>query len=121
MVIIVDNKDPLARRIVSYLFIIAVFSISCSLIALLVQYANRWWFHFNYTDWSFIDWWVYISVFSFIACLFMFITPYEVKQLSVWLDYRVNKMVARTKVYEEKLRVRIQAEKEKYTTLDPKT
>ena len=44
----------------------------------------------------------------------MFISPYIVKQLSVWLDYRINKMVARTAVYEEKLKVRIQAEKDKY-------
>jgi len=79
-----------------------------------VQYANRYLFHWTYGSWSFIDWWVYISIFSFIACLFMFISPYIVKQLTVWLEYRVNKMVARTKVYEEKLKVRIQAEKAKY-------
>ena len=46
----------------------------------------------------------------------MFISPYIVKQLTVWLEYRVNKMVARTNVYEEKLKVRIQSEKDKYTT-----
>jgi len=112
----VDKKDPLARRVVSYLFIIAVFSISCSLIAFGLQYANRWWFHFNYAEWTFIDWWVYISIFSFLACLFMFITPYEIKQMTVWLEYRVNKMVARTNVYEEKLKAQIQVEKDKYTT-----
>ena len=110
-----DNKEPIARRIISYFFILSVFSICCSLIGLGVQWANRWWFHFNYKDWSFIDWWTYISVFAFIGCLFMFISPYLVKQLTVWLDYRVNKMVARTNVYEEKLKVRIQAEKDKYT------
>ena len=50
-----DKKDSVTRRIVSYLFILAIFSVSCSFIALGVQYANRWWFHFNYEDWSFID------------------------------------------------------------------
>lgn len=113
-----DKKESIARKIVSYLLIIAVFSICTSFIALGVQYANRWWFHFNYEDWSFIDWWMYISIFSFIGCLFMFISPYIVKQLSVWLDYRINKMIARTSVYEEKLKVRIQAEKEKYISIE---
>lgn len=111
-----SKKPPLVRRLTSYIFIIAVFSILASALAFFIQLANRAWFHFNYSDWSIIDWWTYISIFFFIGTLLAFLSPFIVEHLTVWLQYRVNKMVAKTKVYQKKLESKIQEKEKKYIT-----
>ena len=102
-----NKEEPLARKIASYLFIVAVYSILLSVFTYSLQWANRTWWNFNYGEWSFVDWWLFFSIFAFIGTLFFFLSPYIVKQLSVYLDYLVNKMVAKTKVYEKKLESKI--------------
>ena len=54
------------------------------------------------------------SIFFFIATLFLFLSPFLVEQLKVWLNYQIDKMIAKSKVYEKKLESKIEIKAQKY-------
>lgn len=110
-----ENQEESKYRIyASYSFIIGVFLVLTTGLIWVVQRANDLWFHFSYLNWGVEDWIFYCSIFFFIATLFLFLSPYLVEQLKVWLNYQIDKMIAKSKVYEKKLESKINAKSKKY-------
>lgn len=102
------------KRITSYIFIVAVFSILASGIMWTIQWMNRLLFDFNYAEWTWQDWTFYVCIFVFIGSLLLFLSPYLVETLEIWLIYRIKRIQAKTAVYQKKLEAKIEAEKEQY-------
>lgn len=115
-----ELENPKYRKYASYAFIIGVFLLLTTGITWCMQRANSLWFHFSYLNWGWEDWLFYISIFFFIATLFLFLSPYLVEQLKVWLNYQINKMIAKSKVYEKKLESKIEIKTNKYINLNNK-
>lgn len=111
------EEESKAKKIISYFFIAGVFLLLVSSLAYLIQWIDRWIYDFQYQTWTWQTWFLYLSIFFFIATLFLFISPFIVEQLKVWLNYRINKMVAKTEVYKLKLKAKIATEMKRYENI----
>lgn len=109
-----QENESKAKRIISYLFIAGIFLLLVASLAYFIQWIDRWVYNFEYETWTWQTWFLYLSVFFFVATLFLFLSPFIVEQLKVWLNYRINKMIAKTEVYKLKLQSKIEAEMKRY-------
>lgn len=78
-----DNKNR--SKVIRYLFILFIYNLIMALITYIVQEISVY-YNFEYEKWSYIDWWIFISIFIFLAGLFAYLAPFYEECLDALLQ-----------------------------------
>lgn len=87
---------------IRYLFIFVVYNLIMALIAYGALYISDY-YEFEYKNWTFVEWWVFISILVVIAVMGLYLAPFYDELLDsilerILINIKVNKKVNRDKI-----------------------
>ena len=93
-------------KIIRYLFILAVYNVIIALIAYGTAYISDI-YDFEYSTWSFVDWWLFISILIVISIIGLYLAPFYDECLELLLDRIITKLKIAKKEDETNIRKKI--------------
>ena len=104
-------------KIIRYIFIVFLYNLIIAVISYVTQEISRY-YRFEYDKWSYIDWWIFISLYVFLAGLFLYLAPFYEECLNallqrflVWIRVKHTEDVHKLEVYVDKLKEEIRKNK----------
>lgn len=86
-------------KVIRYIFILFLYNLIIALIAYITQEISTY-YQFEYASWSYIDWWIFLSVYIFLAGLFLYLAPFYEKVLHTllqrfltWINIKYSKSI----------------------------
>lgn len=72
-------------KTIRYIFILFLYNLIIAIIAYATQEISTY-YRFEYSKWSYIDWWIFISIYIFLAGLFLYLAPFYEECLDALLQ-----------------------------------
>jgi len=101
-------------KVIRYIFILFLYNLIISIIAYATQEISRI-YNFQYDKWSYIDWWIFISIYVFLAGLFLYLAPFYEECLDALLQRFITWIRIKYSENTKKLEVYVNELKKKYS------
>ena len=111
-------------KVIRYIFILILYNLIIAGIAYTTQEISIY-YKFEYSKWSWTDWWMFISIYIFLAGLFLYLSPfYEacldalLQRFLVWIRVKYSKNTKKLEVYVNELKKKYSRDNTNNTTDD---